>query len=159
MLDFHGVTQIDLGDAKRIQEIFEDALTKTDCNVCDKRVKIFPSGQVSLLFLLSESHMSFHSWPAEKCATVDFYNCGSNSRFNCRTIEEALCDAFGWNTCSSNITMNRGTDAKLITNTFSHKTDIFKGLRAISRTKSQFQDIRVYDSKHLGRTLVIDGQV
>lgn len=44
MLDFHNVEKIDLGDAKKIQGIFEDALKLTDCNVCDKRVKIFPDG-------------------------------------------------------------------------------------------------------------------
>ncbi|KAL4497401.1 hypothetical protein ABPG72_011336 [Tetrahymena utriculariae] len=159
MLDFHNVEKVDLSDEKKIQSIFESALKLTDCNVCDKRVKVFPDGQVSLIFLLSESHMSFHSWPSEKCATVDFYNCGQNSRFNCRTVEEQLCNAFGWECCTSNIIMNRGTEAKLITNDYSHKTDIFKGLRAITRVRSRFQDIRVYDSKYLGRVLVIDGQV
>lgn len=44
MLDFHKVDNVDLGNTKVIQEIFENALKMTDCNVCDKRVKIFPDG-------------------------------------------------------------------------------------------------------------------
>jgi S-adenosylmethionine/arginine decarboxylase-like enzyme len=89
-----------------------------------------------MIYLLSESHMSYHAWPAEKSVTIDFYNCGANSRRNCVNFEEVLCDAFGWENCTCTMTLPRGNEAKLIINDYSHKLDIFKGLNLISRTKS-----------------------
>jgi spermidine synthase len=36
------------------------------------------------------------------------------------------------------------------------KQEIYRNLRFVHREKSEFQDIRVYDSESLGRILVLD---
>lgn len=58
----------------------EAGLELTDCHVCDKREKIFPDNRgMTLMYLLSESHISVHTFPESSCMTIDFYNCGENS--------------------------------------------------------------------------------
>jgi len=45
----------------------------------------------------------------------------------------------------------------MLTNRFWNKCDIIKGIKLVHREKSEFQDIRIYDSNFMGRMLVLDG--
>lgn len=51
---------------------------------------------MTLMYLLSESHISLHTFPESSCMTMDFYNCGENSWKNLKAMEDHLCSIFGW---------------------------------------------------------------
>lgn len=57
--------------------------------------KFEPQG-VTALCLLSESHISIHTWPEEGCASVDVFTCGeSNPDKGGAFIRESLkCNEF-----------------------------------------------------------------
>ena len=38
---------------------------------------MFPSGGISMTFVLSESHLNIHTWPENDICYVDFFTCGS----------------------------------------------------------------------------------
>jgi S-adenosylmethionine/arginine decarboxylase-like enzyme len=81
MLDFTNIQNFDLSDHELMINILEDGLKKTDCNICDRQVAEHDKGfGYSLLFLLSESHLSVHTWPAKNTFTIDFYNV----KLNCK---------------------------------------------------------------------------
>ena len=56
--------------------------------------QFFPQGiaGVSGVVVLSESHISIHTWPEEKYAAVDFYTCGlqTDPHAGCEFLAKAL---------------------------------------------------------------------
>ena len=59
---------------------------------CDSNIskKFEPQG-VTVLCLLSESHISIHTWPEEGKAAVDVYTCGDcNPKIGCDIIIQQL---------------------------------------------------------------------
>ena len=75
MIDFVGVKNFDLSAPEKMESILEEGLKRTDCNLCEKSIVQHAQGRgYSMLFLLSESHLSVHTWPAKNSFTIDFYN-------------------------------------------------------------------------------------
>jgi len=69
---------------------------------------------------------------------IDFYNCGAQSWKNLHSFEEAMCEAFGWTNCFSNVLLPRGRVSSLAINEFDNKTDIIRGAKLLHREKSEF---------------------
>ena len=111
------------------------------------------------MYLLSESHVSVHTWPERKCVAIDFYHCGPRSGRNLKIAEELFCDFFGWDKCTSTLMLKRGQQSAYLTNDFLNKAEILKNVRLLHREKTKFQEVRVYDSESMGRILMIDGYV
>ncbi|KRX02962.1 S-adenosylmethionine decarboxylase, core [Pseudocohnilembus persalinus] len=117
MMDFHSIDQekFNLSNPAQFQEFIEEGLKLTDCNVCDKKATVFDNNRgMTLMYLLSESHISVHTFPESSCMTIDFYNCGENSWKNLISMEEHLFSIFGWENCSSSIMIPRGKKAKFL---------------------------------------------
>jgi len=81
MLDFYGIGSAELafletadGEAFLAQEIVRSGMT-----VLGSRSHVLPGGGLSVVFLLSESHMSIHTWPEHSFAALDVYTCGGSS--------------------------------------------------------------------------------
>jgi len=159
ILDFHGVTSVDLNSYEEVHNVLLSAIKKTDCTVCGHQVKTFDPQGLTIVYLLSESHMSIHTWPEHKACAIDFYNCGENSWRNLKLVEESLCDALGWFNCTSTVLLPRGRTTMIHTNDLHDKAEILKGVKLLHREKSPYQEIRVYDTKYMGRILMIDGLV
>jgi S-adenosylmethionine decarboxylase proenzyme len=77
MLDFHGVDLTVLessdGEASVIQ-----AITNSGMTFLGSRSHLFPGGGLTSVFLLSESHLSFHTWPEHSFVAIDIYTCGNS---------------------------------------------------------------------------------
>ena len=52
--------------------------------------------------------------------------------------------------------MKRGSETQYLANNLVPKSEIYKNIKFVHREKSQYQDIRVYDTDSLGRILVLD---
>lgn len=61
-----------------------EKIKKHNMNVINYSIKDFenPVGAFTSLYLLSESHLSFHSWPELNYIAMDCFTCG-----NCNTLE------------------------------------------------------------------------
>ena len=77
MLDFHDVDLTILestdGEASVIQAIINSGMT-----FLGSRSHLFPGGGLTSVFLLSESHLSFHTWPEHSFVAIDIYTCGNS---------------------------------------------------------------------------------
>ena len=77
MLDFHDVDLTVLestdGEASVIQAIIDSGMT-----FLGSRSHLFPGGGLTSVFLLSESHLSFHTWPEHSFVAIDIYTCGNS---------------------------------------------------------------------------------
>ena len=159
ILDFNNVTNVDLNNYEELDIKLREILSHTHVSIESHNFKKFEPQGVTILYLLAESHFSIHTWPELKCCAIDFYHCGHRALVNLKIAEEKLCDLFGWENCTSTIFLKRGSVSSYLTNDFLDKTEILRNVKLLHREKSQFQEIRVYDSLAMGRILVLDGAV
>ncbi len=67
-----------LKDAKGLEELVLKAAREGNMKVLD--VKSWKIGEgVSVVAIILESHITIHTWPEFKFATVDVYSCGSHT--------------------------------------------------------------------------------
>ena len=72
-------------------DLLENAAVASGATVCQTIHKKFEPQGVTVLCLLSESHISIHTWPEEEKAAVDVYTCGDcNPKIGCDIIIQQL---------------------------------------------------------------------
>lgn len=157
--DFNNITAIDLNNYEVLDQTLREILSHTQVSIESHTFKKFEPQGVTILYLLAESHFSIHTWPELKCCAIDFYHCGDRSLKNLKIAEEKLCEVFGWENCTSTLLLKRGSVSSYLTNDFLDKTEILRNVKFLHRERSQFQELRVYDSLAMGRILVLDGAV
>ena len=67
-----------LFNTENLLKIFREALESVNATIVSISYKEFGPG-ASGVFLLAESHLSFHTWPEENYVSVDFYICGNKA--------------------------------------------------------------------------------
>lgn len=158
VLDFVN-TKTDLNNFEFLDGKLREILSKTSVTIEGAVHKIFQPQGLTILYLLSESHFSIHTWPEAGSCAIDFYHCGERSTTNLKIAEIELCNLFGWENCSSFMLIKRGGTSCYLTNDFIDKTEILKNVKFLHREMTPFQEIRVYDTLAMGRILVLDGAV
>jgi spermidine synthase len=158
ILDFNNVS-VDLNNFEYLDTKFREILGKTSVTIEASVHKLFQPQGLTILYLLSESHFSIHTWPESGSCAIDFYHCGERSTINLKIAEVELCNLFGWENCSSFLLIKRGSVSSYLTNDFVDKVDILKNVKFLHREQTPFQEIRVYDTLAMGRILVLDGAV
>ena len=158
ILDFCNV-DFDLNNYELLDSKLKDILSKTSVTIEAQVHKKFEPQGLTILYLLSESHFSIHTWPEARSCAIDFYHCGEKSVLNLKIAEVEICNLLGWENCSSFLFVKRGGVTSYLTNDFIDKTEILKNVTFLHRELSDFQEIRVYDTMAMGRILVLDGAV
>jgi S-adenosylmethionine decarboxylase len=67
-----------IGSVEKIQQILVKAAEIAGAHVWSISVNRFPPSGVSGVIVISESHISIHTWPEYKYGALDFYTCGSS---------------------------------------------------------------------------------
>lgn len=78
-----------LSDPDRLVAVMRAAAEAGHAEVLDESVHVFPNGAVTAVLLLSQSHLSVHTWPELGMANFDLLTCG---RLNGELILAALRD-------------------------------------------------------------------
>jgi len=159
LLDFVNISSLDLDDLTEVDKVLRQCIIDCEATIVSTQVKKFEPQGLSILYLLSESHFSIHTWPEFKACAIDFYHCGDTARKRLGKAQEILCSFFGWENCSGSILIDRGATRQTLLNDYYHSSTLFKGLTLLHREKTEYQDLRVYDSKEMGRVLCLDGMV
>jgi len=159
MLDFVNISSINLDDLTEVDKLLRQCIIDCEATIVNTNVKKFEPQGLSILYLLSESHFSIHTWPEHRACAIDFYHCGDTARRRLGRAEEILCSFFGWENCSGSILIDRGATRQTMLNNYDHSATIYKGLNLVHREKTDYQDLRVYDSKEMGRVLTLDGMI
>jgi len=96
ILDIKNCKNPILNDLEKCKQVFDDVCMKYKLNILNKSHHLFQPQGISLLYLLSESHISMHSWPELKMVSLDCYTCSESIN---NQIHENMCDdllnAFG----------------------------------------------------------------
>lgn len=70
----------ELEDLKKWEEIGRKVLSRGNFEVHHERLHKFNPQGASGFWLLSESHLSFHTWPEKKHVFIDLFSCGCNEK-------------------------------------------------------------------------------
>jgi S-adenosylmethionine decarboxylase len=78
LLDLYGCT-LDLNDMELIHKLMLEAALKAKTTVLNSYAHQFTPQGVSCVVVISESHLSIHTWPEFKHAEIDVFTCGDNA--------------------------------------------------------------------------------
>lgn len=96
-----------ISDASQVQRILVKAAEMAGAKVWAVSFHAFPPNGVSGVVVISESHISIHTWPEYGYGALDFYTCGE--QLNAENALFYAVEAFG--ASSSHITeITRGID-------------------------------------------------
>lgn len=80
-----------LNDMDKIEQIFTDAALKSGAEIREVAFHKFAPQGVSGVVIISESHLTIHSFPEHGYASIDVYTCGDlNPNIAADYIAEAL---------------------------------------------------------------------
>ncbi len=81
-----------LDDEKRIQQAFLDAIKAAGATLLHIHTHVFePNGGISGVAVLSESHISCHTWPEKGFAAFDVFMCGDAQPELAIPVFDAAC--------------------------------------------------------------------
>jgi S-adenosylmethionine decarboxylase proenzyme len=91
LLNLYGCSSILLDDEYFLVDLIENAAVVSGANIIQSISKKFYPQGVTAICLLSESHISIHTWPEIGNAAVDVYTCGKcEPKIGCDIIIEQL---------------------------------------------------------------------
>lgn len=87
LLDLYGCSSVLLNDERFLIELLENAAICSGATILKTESHKFNPQGITAFCLLSESHISIHTWPEENKAALDLYTCGeSNPKIGCDII-------------------------------------------------------------------------
>jgi S-adenosylmethionine decarboxylase len=90
--DISGVPFHVLNDLDYLRDLFKAAAEKAKVTILAEPAHKFEPQGVTLGLLLSESHLTIHTWPELGAACIDFFTCGpkDNARAGMRFLIDEL---------------------------------------------------------------------
>ena len=82
LLNLYGCSFVMLDDERCLIDLLESAAISSGATVIQTISKKFEPQGVTVLTLLSESHISIHTWPEKEYAAVDIFTCGAHTKPN-----------------------------------------------------------------------------
>jgi S-adenosylmethionine decarboxylase len=79
IVDIWGVDFALLNNVDYLQEIMKDAAEKCHANVLSVAYEKFDPNGCTVIIILSESHLSIHTYPDKGFAAIDCYTCGKHT--------------------------------------------------------------------------------
>jgi S-adenosylmethionine decarboxylase len=76
LIEYYGCNKNILENCKLIEKIMNDAARKSGATIVTNIFHQFSPYGVSGAVIIKESHLSIHTWPEHKYASVDVYTCG-----------------------------------------------------------------------------------
>ena len=76
LIDFYGVQYL---NSARLEDLLRGAAKAGNANVLSFHAHPFEGGGHTAVVLLSESHITVHTWPEQRFAAFDVYMCGDSN--------------------------------------------------------------------------------
>ncbi len=77
LIDFYGVEPLLISYAEMMQEVIGGVVKNNNFTVIGEKFNQFEPYGVSGIYLLAQSHISFHTWVVEGIMTLDIFTCGA----------------------------------------------------------------------------------
>jgi S-adenosylmethionine decarboxylase len=79
LLEVYDVEFSLINDGISLQNIMERGIKRAGMNILNVFQHCFYPQGLTIVFALSESHVSCHTWPEEGCIAIDVYTCGEGN--------------------------------------------------------------------------------
>jgi S-adenosylmethionine decarboxylase proenzyme len=82
----HYIIDVDDADERLLYDntamikVCDEALRRADVTIVNKAVHAFHPQGLTLLYLLTESHFSLHTWPEHRKIRIDFFSCQNHEK-------------------------------------------------------------------------------
>lgn len=76
--EFQGVDPEKISKVEKIQEVLDRVIAKSGLHAVSSSFHQFEPYGVSAVYLLSESHLSVHTWPERGYLDLDIFTCGED---------------------------------------------------------------------------------
>ena len=93
IVDLDNVDKDLVTDNDRLTKICDTSLENGGATILDKMIHHFEPHGLTLLYLLSESHFSMHTWPEHQKIRIDFFTCEQNES-KCISVIDNLKSEF-----------------------------------------------------------------
>lgn len=91
---------------KGIEAKAEELIEKLNLNVVERIAHEFPVQGITVVYLLSQSHMAIHTWPELNLVHLDLATCDLNAKREEEEIESLLAITFGGKAIAHKIEYN-----------------------------------------------------
>jgi S-adenosylmethionine decarboxylase proenzyme len=91
--DIYDIDPEAVNDENLIVSAVADGITRSGATICGMQTKRFEPAGFTAMFLLSESHVSVHTYPDQNSLFFDAFTCGS--RCNPERVIDQLISALG----------------------------------------------------------------
>lgn len=78
ILNIYGVEFSKLNDIEYTYLVFNQAVSRCGATLVSSQHKMFEPQGLTYIGLLSESHISIHTWPEKGHACIDIFTCGEH---------------------------------------------------------------------------------
>lgn len=79
IIDLYGCPPSLLNQPEKVKDILLEAAKISNSTILHTKFHTFPTNGVSGIILISESHLSIHTWPECNYASIDIYTCGTKT--------------------------------------------------------------------------------
>ena len=93
IVDLDNVEKDLVTDNDKLTRICDQSLERGEATILDKMIHHFEPHGLTLLYLLSESHFSMHTWPEHQKIRLDFFTCEQNES-KCISVIDHLKSEF-----------------------------------------------------------------
>jgi spermidine synthase len=165
VMDLFGCNPDKMRDVSIVEGIIVEAALAAKATIVASKFHQFSPEGVSGALVLAESHISVHTWPeVDGYCALDIFTCGDTDNF---AALEVLKLRFEAKTCVV-VEIERGKKRKQWqthdgTILFREDLDPLNGFKTtiatkalLEEVKSEFQNIKMFDTKPVGKMLVID---
>jgi len=147
MLEVFNASQTKLNDEKYIRSLFSQIISKLGMTeVSMSSVAMVPQG-VSAVALLTESHMSIHTWPELGYAAIDVFTCGPTNPLDALShmaegfeVKKPERDML-WAYIDRGKTKEEGTDLSVM------KQDLYAEKVLVAAQQSKYQRVEIWEMK------------
>lgn len=77
LIDVNQVDDSVIYDNEKLKQICDTCLEKAKVTIVNKQVHEFQPHGLTMLYLLSESHFSIHTWPEKGKLRIDLFSCST----------------------------------------------------------------------------------
>ncbi len=115
LLDLRGCTAQVLNSITALEKILADSVRAAGFEVVARAGHQFSHQGVTLVLILSQSHIALHTWPEECFAAVDVYVCGDKETISraLETVRGNLIERFGAQSHTDRV-IDRGSIAEAL---------------------------------------------
>lgn len=157
ILEFNNISS-DIKTDKHVDTLCSKLITDSGVKIETRNFKEHSQG-VTYIYILADGHFCIHTFPESKSCAIDFYYSGNDSMKKLEEAETIFCNNFGWENCTNSMLFQRGGKCQALLNHYDHASTYFKNVKMLYREKTKYQDMRIYDTKDMGRVLSLDAMI